>query len=486
MKARSSTHAHWIPLAVAAVLIGKLAVTAQEWATVDDFGFALGDAEAHGVTADGGGGIYVVGTAGGHAIVRYSADGGTNWITQDDFVYDFPSNNWFNAITVDNQGTVFVGGTGGGHWIVRRSTDHGLTWETVDDYWRPFIPPEQPGTNGVVYSLSTDGKGRVYGFGPLIETHCPCYSHWWVRGSSLGGTNWDTKLVHFSGYGVIASGTCAGEDAYVTGSTDGADDAGVGLILRSSDRGATWIPVFQGIHDYHLAITADSAANLYSAGNSWTSNSYDWVVRKAAPGGTDWIVLDRIPYGGPPRTNQASPSSIAVDVAGNVSVAGQLRTSWIISGTNGTSYGGNQYWFTRQYSVVADQWTTTDLFAYSTNSTSSTNTHAIAMGTAIAPDGSTFVVGYGASDSGQHRWVVRKRAADTRPRLQIALVNGSVAVSWPVAATNSILEWSDSAGANKVWQTFSGNVTVVDGRKTATLGLTPGARFFRLRNATGN
>jgi hypothetical protein len=486
MKTIRRTYLCWISLAVAATLMGKLAAPAQEWKTVDDFGFALGDAEAHGVTADGGGGIYVVGTANGHAIVRYTADGGSNWITRDDFVYQSLDNNLFNAVTVDNQGTVFVGGTGGGHWIVRRSIDQGLTWETVDDYWRPFIPPEQPGTNGVVYSLSTDGQGRVYGIGPLIMTDCPCYNNWWVRGSNMGGTNWDTKLVHFSGYGRIASGTCAGEDVYVTGSADGADDAGVGLILRSSDHGATWTPVFQGIRDYHYAITADSAGNVYSAGNRSSSNSYDWLVRKAAPGGTNWIILDTIPYGGPSGTNQASPSSIAVDTAGNMSVAGQLRTSWIISGTNGTTYGANQFWFTRQYSATADQWTTTDLFSYSTNSTSSTNTHAIAMGTAIAPDGSTFVVGYGTTESGQHRWVVRKRTADTRPRLQITLENGSVAVSWPAAATNSILEWSDSAGANKVWQLFNGNVTVVNGWKTATFGLTPGPRFFRLKNATVN
>src|SRR5207248_2517383 len=146
-------------------------------------------------------------------------------------------------------------------------------WQAVDDYWRPFIPPEQPGTNGVVYSLCSDGQGRVFGFGPLIETDCPCYNHWWVRGSSSGGTNWDTRLVYSSGYGGIASGTCAGQDVYVTGSTDGQDDAGVGLILRSSDHGATWTPVFQGIHDYHHAIIAGSAGNLYSAGHSSTSTS---------------------------------------------------------------------------------------------------------------------------------------------------------------------------------------------------------------------
>src|ERR1043165_974004 len=114
--------------------------TMTNWETVDDFGLASGDAEAHGVATDAAGGIYVVGTASGHGIVRYSADGGSNWITRDDFVYPsanyyWETNNSFNAVLVDPQGSVFVGGGGGGHWLVRRSTDHGVTWETVDDYY---------------------------------------------------------------------------------------------------------------------------------------------------------------------------------------------------------------------------------------------------------------------------------------------------------------------------------------------------------------
>jgi hypothetical protein len=483
MKASRRTRSRWIPLAMSAILIGKLTVFSQQWQTVDDFGFAGGDAEAHGVALDAAGGIYVVGTANGHGIVRYSADGGGSWSTLDDFIYPSETNNVLNAVTVDNQGTVFVGGNGGGHWIIRRSTDLGLTWETVDDYWRAAIPPEQPGTNGVVYSLSTDAQGQVFGAGPLFMTHCPCYNHWWVRGSSSGGTNWDTKLVLFSILAEVSQISWAGEDAYVTGAVAGQAES-TGLIVKSSDFGATWSTNFEGTEEIYSAISSDIAGNIYAAGNILNSSSYDWVVRKSAPGGTNWTVIDKSTY--PDKVTSPHPHSIAVDGEGNICVAGEFQERWVVNGTNGTTSGANQFWFTRQYSVAADQWTTTDFFSYTTNSTSSTNTHAIAMGTTITPDGSTFVVGYGTSDSGQHRWVVRKRTADTRPRLQIAAGNGSVTVSWPIAATNSVLEWSDSAGVNKVWQMFLGNVTVANGQKTATLGLTSGARLFRLKNATGN
>lgn len=490
----------WMPLALAAALVAERAGVAQEWQTVDDFATA-GDAEAHCVAVDAAGRIYAVGTANGHAIVRSSSDGGTTWSTRDDFVYPSGTNsaagtnNLFNAITINHQGDVFVAGagaawTGGlnaGRWIVRRSRDQGASWETVDDFWQPMNGPSNPGTNAAAYSLSSDRQGRVYGAGLMLETG-PSYPRWWVRGSDSGGTNWDSKLVVFADYGGVSQLTWAGEDVYVTGTTSDTIIT-TGLILRSSDFGATWSTSSESTSEVYPAITSDPAGNIYSAGNRASSNSFDWVVRKAPPGGTNWTVLDTVPYGDLSQSGnqQANPKSIAVDAAGDVLVAGQLITRWIISGTNGlTTYGVNQSWFTRQYWVASGQWSTTDIYSYSTNATSSTNTHVIAMGTAIGLDGSAYVVGYGTTESGQHRWVVRKGSAFMPPpRLQIALAGGSIAVSWPAAYTNSILEWTDACATSQLWQTFAGTVCVTNGQNTATCELTPGARFFRLRSTAG-
>lgn len=467
-----------------AALMGRLTVAAQDWRTVDDFALAGGNAEARGVAVDAAGRVYVVGTANGHAIVRSSSDGGTTWSTRDDFLYPSITNNVFNAITIDPQGDLFVGGASGGHWIVRRSTDQGVSWETVDDYYRPMNGPSNPGTNGVVYSLSSDRQGRVYGAGPMLRTG-PSYPYWWVRGSGIGGTNWDTKLLIFSGYGLVSQITWAAEDVYVTGTADGMP--AIGAILRSSDYGATWSTNFEATNEFYEAITSDSFGNVYSAGNRRNSNSVDLLVRKLTPGGTNWATLDRSTYSGSNGygVDQANPYSIAVDVTGNICVAGQFVQNWAISATNGTTYGGNQIWYTRQYSAVSGEGSTTDFFSYWTN-TYGTDMHTVAMGTAIAPDGSTFVVGYGATESGQHRWVVRKQSAFTPPpRLQIAVAGGSMAVSWPAAYTNSILEWTDACATNQLWQTFAGTVCVTNGRNMATLELASGARFFRLKSAAG-
>ena len=481
-KGNMRAHFYWIPLAVAATVMGQLVAAAQDWQTVDDFWVGSGNAEAHGVAVDAAGHIYVVGTANGHAIVRSSADGGTTWSTLDDFVYppqtNSPNtNNLFNAITINQQGDLFVGGAGAafvggvnaGHWIVRRSTDRGATWETVDDYWRPMIGPDQRGTNGAVYSLSSDSEGRVYGAGLLLPSG-PTYPHWWVRGSDTGGTNWNSKLVLFAGYGGVSQLTWAGEDVYVTGSVS--DGLTTGLIVRSSDFGASWSTNFEGSNEFHSAIISDPAGNVYSAAARQTSSTNDWLVRRENAGGTNWTTLDQLSQSG-------NPNSIAVDAAGNICVAGNSADPH--ADTNGFHYT-TFTWVSRQYSVASGQWNTTDVFPYSTNPT---NMHAAAMGAALTPGGITFVVGYGTSDAGQRHWLVRKRAAVHPPQLQIAVANGSVNVSWPAAYTNYTLQWTDSTDASKLWQTFSGKAAVVNGQNTATFPLTPGPRLFRLNGTAG-
>ena len=145
----------------------------------------------------------------------------------------------------------------------------GGSWQIVDDFYQPMIDPSHPGTNGAVYSLSSDGEGRVYGAGLMRETG-PSYNNWWVRGSDVGGTNWNSKLLLFSGYANVSQITWAGEDVYVTGETSHSV-VDTGLILRSSDYGATWTTNFEATNEVDYAMTSDSA--VASAAASAASRS---------------------------------------------------------------------------------------------------------------------------------------------------------------------------------------------------------------------
>ena len=292
--------------------------------------------------------------------------------------------------------------------------------------------------------------------------------------SDVGGTNWDTKLVLDSGYAGVAQITCAGEDVYVTGQTSDSV-VSTGLILGSSDHGATWNTDFESTNEFYFALSSDSDGNVYSAGTTSTNAnpnySYNWLLRKGIPGSNNWTTVDQFSYSG-------SPQSVAVDAAGNICVAGHSSTNYIIGTTNGYSSYPIWNWVARQYSVANGQWSTSDFFSYSTNVSNMLTT---ATGAAIAPDGSTFVVGWGTSNSGQRHWLVRKRGGP--PRLQIAVGTAGVTVSWPAGYTNATLEWADSADVNRLWHGCTNTVNVVGDCCAAAFNLAPGARLFRLKTA---
>ncbi len=432
----------------------SLGASAKGWRTVDDFGPADADAEACGIATDASGGLYVVGVANDHAVVRYSFDAGSNWITRDNFTLPpqtpgaGPSA--YNAVTVDAQGAVYAGGCSGDHWIIRRSADQGVTWRTVDDYYRPMIPPWQPGTNGVVYSLASDPQGRVYALG-LMRPTGPSYNYWWIRGGGIGGANWTTRLLLFSGYGSPAQLACAGDNLFASGSYD--MDPSRGLILESPDRGASWTTNFTVADDLPRALAANAAGNVYAAGRRWLANSAQWVVRRWT---TNWTILDS--GGNAPLL--LTPEALAVDAAGNALVVGSAGLNW----------------FTRQYSTAAGEWSTTDLFAYSTNGWSESR------GAVTTLSGDVYVAGSGTADSGCRRWLVRKKAAP--PRLRIAVAVAGAALSWETGDPDWELQWTDSV-ADGNWQSYTGLVTSVGWLRTAACDPTPGPRFFRLRNAAG-
>jgi hypothetical protein len=156
---------------IATVLIGAATVLtssafAQSWQTVDDYQYSPGhDAANTGLCIAPNGTLFAAGfgydpTAGCHALVMASADGGTTWSAPlDDFTSAYGAS--YNAITCDAAGNLYAAGSYEGYdygnyvCLVRRSTDGGVTWSTVDDYSGGY-------TNTHADAVAADAAGNVY------------------------------------------------------------------------------------------------------------------------------------------------------------------------------------------------------------------------------------------------------------------------------------------------------------------------------------
>jgi hypothetical protein len=199
-------------------------------------------------------GIYVVGedvnsTVPGayiaHWFVRKSTDGGANWQTVDNFVYDTNGRGVSQAFAVagDASGNVYVVGhgttttattvkktttytVGPDHWIVRKSGNGGATWTTSDDFQLSSA------ANSVARAIDVDGSGNVY-----------------VAGYASDGTN-THSIVR-----TIVGGAWTTSDDYLATTSSGS-----------------------------FAFTVDAAGNLYTGGSSKLTVGAPnvWFIRSAA------------------------------------------------------------------------------------------------------------------------------------------------------------------------------------------------------------
>jgi hypothetical protein len=96
---------------------------------------------------------------------------------------------------------------------------------------------------------------------------------------------------------------------------------GIGLVMASSDNGATWSAPLD-VFDFGGGIVSDSAGTLYAAYTGYpTSDSgmdMHWLVRKSSDGGASWATVEDYD---PPGNRGTQVKGITADAAGNVYVA---------------------------------------------------------------------------------------------------------------------------------------------------------------------
>ncbi|MBI3555296.1 MAG: hypothetical protein HY074_03400 [Deltaproteobacteria bacterium] len=311
-------------------MVRKGSGSGADWSTADDFlpsGWtgATGDG-VRAMARDSYGTVYAAGgmTEDGshfHWLVRGSDDSGESWHSLDDVVTATASNSAM-AMAVAPDDTLYVAGlvpSAGGTWTVRRSSDLGGTWTTADSF--------NPGSGSGATGIAIDSQGVIFVVGNAIVAG---KSHLVTRSSSDNGATWAT-VDDFQLNGAISSfGAGGGVDDSDNIFALGFETSGHWFARRSIDGGATWTTVdsFQyaaGKLSSPSALAFDNAGGISVVGSATDSaNVVHFIVRKSDDGGGTWGTSEDFQF---ESGFDASGLAAYVDDSGNVFAAGSADDS---------------------------------------------------------------------------------------------------------------------------------------------------------------
>jgi len=387
------------------------------------------------------------------------------------------------GIAIGTNGNVYV--VDNGESTVRQLVHMGTNWVVTTIAGSAGNFGAGDGTNnnaqfGDPSGIAADGLGNFFVTDTYFDT---------IRRVSHVGTNW-----------VVT--TIAGNAANSAGDADGTN----GNAQFNTPYG----------------IAVDSGGNLYVA------DSFNNIIRRIVPVGTNWVVTTIAGFYDPNNvfgssidgTNQAAqfstPTALTVDVSGNLFVAdggsGLIRkitavgTNWVVTtingstgaadGTNGTIrlsapfYGicvdtnDNLYvadtynYLIRKVSPVGTNWVSATLAGMSsisaaTDGTGTNATFGYPWGIALDTAGYLYV-----SDLSNHD--IRRGAIAGLPNLTIISTGlNSVLVSWP-GSFGTLQTNANLATGN--WGVYGGTVSSANGTNSATIPAATGNLFFRLSN----
>ena len=219
------------------------------------------------------------------------------------------------------------------------------------------------------------------------------------------------------------------------------------------------------LFDYPYAVAADPAGKLYVA--DWGNDA----IREVSRSGNDWVVATIAGFSGAFGTNDGpgsvasfySPAGIAVDRSGNLYVTDQFNNT------------------IRKLAPGATDWTVTTIAGQALRAGSADGVGASALfkrpwGIAVDSSANVFVVDWGNS-------IIRGGVAATiqAPVLQISLAGRQVVLSWPVWASNYVLEAANSLEPAAAWVALTNGVLVLSDLMVFTNTLNSSTAFYRLR-----
>jgi Secretion system C-terminal sorting domain/Beta-propeller repeat len=291
---------------------------------------------ANAMTVDGVGNVYITGTTTGIGsgndliTIKYSHLGVLQWAR----IYSVPGTwneeGW--AIEIDDVRNVYVTGT-------RGSKDNGEDYVTIkynESGVRQWVAGyDGPGHDGdYANSLAVDHLGNVFVTGISLITTSPGGSrasdYATVKYNSSGVQQWARA---FGGSGSDDANDIALDNSgniYVTGHSFRSEGRGDFATIKYNTSGTQlWVSYYNGPaneYDRGLSLAVDnSSGSIYVTGSSEASSSFldtDYATIKYNLAGVQqWVSR----YGGS-ALDQDEPTSIVLDVAGNVYVTGFTST----------------------------------------------------------------------------------------------------------------------------------------------------------------
>jgi uncharacterized delta-60 repeat protein len=265
--------------------------------------------EAHSITVDNEGHIYVTGTCRNstgnyYVTIKYNSEGDETWVR----LHDEPKWSEAVAIKTDDAGNVYITGY---NTITSPAVNQGILTikynsEGVEQWINRF--------NGLASSfdyanaLAIDKTGNVYvAGGPNYVT---------IKYNAAGGQEWAqyyngsvaTSLAVDSSGNVIATGVCGTDFATIKYNSSGIQQ---------------WVSIYNGTEnsdDGPSSILVDFNGNSYVTGfTTGSGDQMDIATIKYNPEGVEaWVAI----YSGPANQNDC-PYSSAIDEYGNIYVTGQ-------------------------------------------------------------------------------------------------------------------------------------------------------------------
>jgi len=325
----------------------------QEWATY--YNAADLDDEAHAITVDSSGYIYVTGESalpsdvdGDYATVKYDSNGNELWVAR----YDGPAGTYDEAyaIVVDEAGNVYVTGSSSVTGIlddyatVKYDSNGNELW--VAHYDSPA------GEQDHASAITLDNFGNVYVTGASRDGgHSWDQDYATVKYDSNGNEVW---AVRYKGPGAdydVAHAIAVDQalNVYVTGvSHGGGSSHDYATIKYDSEGNELWIARYDGLansQDEATDLALDAAGNVYVTGFSTGSGTdYDYTTIKYDINGNEvWVAR----YDGTANAYDRA-YDLALDAAGNVYVTG---LSYIHGNDSAPDYAtikydsnGNEVW----------------------------------------------------------------------------------------------------------------------------------------------